>query len=181
MVVRSRSGDHGRMRIRTAADADWDGIWTFFSVIVRAGETFVYPLDLGKEDARRLWMDGAERVTVAVDDDETVLGSAVMYANRPGNGDHIASASYMVDPRVQGRGVGRALVEDSLAWARGAGYRGMQFNAVVETNIGAVELYRRLGFTIIGTVPGAFRHPERGYVGLHIMFIDLRTGPAAMR
>lgn len=153
-------------------DADWDGIWPFFSAIVRAGETFAYPPDLGKDDARRLWMTPG-RTTVAVDEDGAILGSAAMYANRPGNGDHIASASYMVDPRIQGRGVGRALVEESLAWARAAGFRGMQFNAVVETNTGAVELYKRLGFAIVGTVPGAFRHPERGYVGLHIMFIEL--------
>lgn len=154
------------MRIREAADADWERIWPFLSAIVKAGETFPYPLDLGKEDARAIWMVGAKgRTVVAVEDGGNVLGTANMYANRGGNGDHIASASYMVDPRAQGRGVGRALVEDSLAWARAAGFRGMQFNAVVETNTAAVELYRRLGFTVLGTVPGGFRHPEHGYVG----------------
>jgi len=165
------------MRIRDAVDADWAGIWPFFSVIVKAGETFTYPLDLGEEDARRMWMVGAPgRVVVAVGEDGGVLGTANMYANRWGNGDHIASASYMVDPRVHGQGVGRALVEDSLVWARAAGFEGMQFNAVVATNTAAVELYRRLGFVILGTVPGGFRHPEHGRVGLHSMFVDLKRG-----
>jgi RimJ/RimL family protein N-acetyltransferase len=49
----------------------------------------------------------------------------------------------------------------------------MQFNAVVETNRAAVELYERLGFRVIGTVPGAFAHPTLGRVGLHVMYCEL--------
>ncbi|MCO5990807.1 GNAT family N-acetyltransferase [Actinoallomurus spadix] len=75
----------------------------------------------------------------------------------------------MVDPAHSGRGVGRALCEYTLEWARAAGFRAMQFNAVVETNAPAVALYRSLGFEIVGTVPQGFRHPAKGYVGLHIM------------
>ena len=71
---------------------------------------------------------------------------------------------------ARGRGVGTALVEDTLAQARAEGYAGMQFNAVVETNP-AVAMYERMGFEIIGTVPGAFRHPRLGPVGLHVMFL----------
>src|SRR4051794_21522413 len=110
------------------------------------------------------------RTVIAVHDDGTVLGSANMYANRPGPGSHVASASFMVDPRASGHGVGRALGEDALAWARAGGFRAMQFNAVVETNTRAVALWSSLGFEIIGTVPEAFRHPTDGYVGLHVMY-----------
>jgi ribosomal protein S18 acetylase RimI-like enzyme len=76
----------------------------------------------------------------------------------------------MVDPRHAGRGIGRRLAEHVLELARAEGYRAMQFNAVVETNTRAVALWRSLGFEIIGTVPEAFHHPEKGYVGLHIMY-----------
>lgn len=69
-----------------------------------------------------------------------------------------------------GRGVGEALCRFALDWARANGFAGMQFNAVAETNRSAVRLYERLGFTVIGTVPGAFEHPEEGRVGLHIMY-----------
>ncbi len=86
-----------------------------------------------------------------------------------GNGSHIASASYMVDPRHSGKGVGRALCVHTVDWARAAGFRAMQFNAVVETNTHAVRLYRSLGFEVLGTLPEGFRHPTQGYVGLHIM------------
>jgi GNAT superfamily N-acetyltransferase len=92
-----------------------------------------------------------------------------VHPNQAGPGAHVANASFMVDPRAGGRGVGRALGEYAIAWARSNGYRAMQFNAVVETNARAVALWRSLGFEIIGTVPEAFRHPVHGYVGLHIM------------
>ena len=91
-------------------------------------------------------------------------------ANRQGPGSHVASASFMVDPRASARGVGCALGEDALAWARASGFRAIQFNAVVETNTRAVRLWRSLGFEIVGTVPDAFRHPTDGYVGLHVMY-----------
>ena len=71
--------------------------------------------------------------------------------NRPGRGDHIATASFMVSPTAQGQGVGRALAEEVLRWATDQGYAAMQFNAVVETNMGAVALWEQLGFRILTT------------------------------
>ncbi|WP_328904019.1 GNAT family N-acetyltransferase [Streptomyces sp. NBC_00441] len=158
------------MLIREATPEDWPAIWPFFQEIVAAGETFTYPLDLQEADAADWWLlKPPNRTVVAVADDGTVLGTAKMNKNHMGNGSHIASASYMVDPRHSGRGVGRALCEYSIDWARTAGYRAMQFNAVVETNIAAVKLYRSLGFDILGTLPEGFHHPVEGFVGLHIM------------
>jgi GNAT superfamily N-acetyltransferase len=81
----------------------------------------------------------------------------------------VATASFMVADAARGRGVGRALGEDAIAWAAAAGFRSMQFNAVVESNAAAVALWRSLGFTIVGTVPEAFRSPAHGFVGLHVM------------
>jgi ribosomal protein S18 acetylase RimI-like enzyme len=79
----------------------------------------------------------------------------------------------MVASAARGRGVERALVEDALTWARAAGFRSMRFDAVAETNAAGVELYRSLGFSIAGTVPEAFDHPEHGLVGLHVMYLKL--------
>ncbi|MFJ4914053.1 GNAT family N-acetyltransferase [Streptomyces sp. NPDC088726] len=158
------------MLIREATSNDWPAIWPFFHEIVSAGETFTYPLDLGEEEAGEWWLvKSPSRAVVAVADDGTVLGTAKMNRNHMGNGSHIASASYMVDPRHAGRGVGRALCEYTIDWARTAGFRAMQFNAVVETNVAAVGLYRSLGFEVLGTLPEGFEHPKRGFVGLHIM------------
>ena len=109
---------------------------------------------------------------VAVDSDE-ILDSAKMGPNRPGRGSHVATASFMVDRAHRGGGVGQALGEYALAWARDVGYAAMQFNAVVETNTAAVALWQELGFEIIATVPEAFDHRQYGRVGLHVMYRPL--------
>lgn len=160
--------------IRPATDADWDQIWPFFRTIVRAGETYAYPPDLTSEQARALWMESAPGQTVVcVDSDGTVLGSAKMGPNRPGNGDHIGTASFMVGPDARGHGVGRSLGRYVIDWHREHDFHGIQFNAVVETNEAAVKLWKSLGFNVIGTVPEAFRHPRHGLVGLHVMYLGL--------
>jgi GNAT superfamily N-acetyltransferase len=169
------------MEIRPARDEDWPLIYPFFGAIVADGRTYAYPDGLSLEAARPLWMEQPPGRTVVAVDRGTVLGSAKMGPNRPGRGAHIATGSFMVDPRQQGRGAGRALGKHLLDWARGAGYRGIQFNAVVETNEGAVQLWQSLGFRILTTVPGAFDHPEHGYVGLHVMFLDLTDGSTKAR
>ncbi|MFJ2110484.1 MULTISPECIES: GNAT family N-acetyltransferase [unclassified Streptomyces] len=162
------------MLIREATVHDWPAVWPFFQKIVAAGDTFTYPVDLGEEQARDWWvLPAPNRTVVAVDDAGAVMGTAKMNTNHLGNGSHIAGASYMVDPAYSGRGVGRALCSYSVEWARAAGFRAMQFNAVVETNVHAVKLYRSLGFEVLGTVPEGFRHPTQGYVGLHIMHLAL--------
>jgi GNAT superfamily N-acetyltransferase len=157
--------------IRDATAADWPAIWPFLQEIVAAGETYAYPRDLDEAGARAIWMvQPPARTVVAVDDDAgAVLGTANMYANRMGPGAHVASASFMVDPAQAGRGVGRALGEHVIAWAGDAGFRAIQFNAVVESNTRAVALWQSLGFAIVGTVPDAFAHPVAGDVGLHVM------------
>ena len=159
--------------IRPATDDDWPRIWPFFDATVRAGETYAYPLDLTLETGRDLWMADPPGATVVLEDGGELLGSARMGPNRPGRGDHIGTASFMVAPEARGRGVGRALGEYVVQWHRDQGYRGIQFNAVVETNTAAVRLWRSLGFEIVGTVPGAFRSPTHGYVGLHVMYLSL--------
>jgi L-amino acid N-acyltransferase YncA len=160
--------------IREATPEDWPAIYPIFQAVTSAGTTYVYPVGLSSEEARELWT-GQGHVVVAVADgdadrpDGSVLGTAVMQPNRMGRGSHVATASFMVSEHARGQGVGRALGEHMLAWATAAGFRAVQFNAVVETNTAAVALWRSLGFAVVGTVPEAFDHPEHGLVGLHVM------------
>lgn len=156
--------------IRGAEPTDWLRIWPFFKLIVDDGETYAYPDDLTSENARQLWMEKPPGLTVVAVNNDVVLGSAKMGPNRPGRGAHMATASFMVDPSQQGKGVGRALGTYAIEWARTAGYRSMQFNAVVETNTGAVALWQSLGFEILATVPEAFDSRTHGLVGLHVMY-----------
>lgn len=159
------------MQIREASAADWPAIYPIFTAITADGRTYAYPENASSDEARALWM--SEGRVVVAEEDGRVLGTAKMGANRPGRGAHIATGSFMVAPEARGRGVGRALGEHLIDWCRTAGFRGIQFNAVVETNAVALRLWQALGFSIIGTVPGAFAHPEHGYVGLHVMFRPL--------
>jgi GNAT superfamily N-acetyltransferase len=164
--------------IRVATHDDWARIWPFFRATVQAGETYAYPLDLTEETGRDWWMAAPPGVTVVLEEalpgaGPTVLGSARMGPNRPGRGDHVGTASFMVAPQARGRGLGRRLAEHVVQWHRDQGYAAIQFNAVVETNTAAVALWRSLGFTIIGTVPGAFRSATHGPVGLHVMHLPL--------
>ncbi len=156
--------------IRDARREDWEAIWPFFHQIVAAAETYAYDPTMTEADGRAVWMIGPPgRTVVATDGGGIVLGTANMYANREGPGSHVASASFMIDPAHAGRGVGRALGEHVIEWARASGFRAVQFNAVVETNEPAVALWRSLGFEVLATVPQAFHHPRHGYVGLLIM------------
>ena len=158
------------MVIRDAQPDDWDSIWPFFREIVSGGETYAYDRNMDYSEGRRVWMVTAPgRTAVATNDDGMVLGTANMYSNRAGPGSHVASASFMVDPRYAGRGTGRALGEQVIDWARKSGFRAIQFNAVVETIENAIALWRSLGFRVLATVPEAFDHPTHGYVGLLIM------------
>ncbi|WP_227465767.1 GNAT family N-acetyltransferase [Nocardioides dongkuii] len=159
--------------IRPATAEDWPAIWPFLRDTVEAGETYAYPLDLTSEQARDLWLEQPPGATVVLEEDGVVLGTAKMGPNRPGRGDHVGTASFLVAPQARGRGVGRALGEHVVAWHREQGYRGIQFNAVVETNTAAVRLWESLGFVVVGTVPGAFRSRAHGFVGLHVMHLPL--------
>ena len=167
------SGGGASAAIREATAADWPALWEIVRPVLRAADTYTIDAGLDSDAARAFWMaPPSERVTVA-EAEGRVLGTGHMGPNRGGPGAHIANASYMVSPEARGRGVGRALVVDSIAWARRAGYDALQFNAVAESNRGAVALYRDLGFVILGTVPGGFAHPVEGKVGLHVMYLSL--------
>ncbi|MET8282704.1 GNAT family N-acetyltransferase [Micromonospora sp. NPDC005174] len=160
------------MLIRTFTDQDWSQVWPIVEDVIRAQETFTYDPRMTADEAYDIWVETPPGRTVVAVDGGRVLGSAKMGANRPGPGAHVSTASFLVAADARGQGVGTALCRDALTWARDQGYAGMQFNAVVETNRTAVELYRREGFDVVGTVPGAFRHRTLGRVGLHVMYLE---------
>jgi GNAT superfamily N-acetyltransferase len=164
----------GDLTLRAATAADWPAIWAFMRPIVEAGETFSWDRDFGEDRARAAWMvDPPGATFVAQDGSGRIVGTAEMSPNHGGGGAHIANAGFMVDGEHAGRGVGHALGEHVVQRARVAGFAGLQFNAVVATNVRAVALWQRLGCEIVATIPGGFRHPRLGPVGLHIMYRGL--------
>lgn len=158
------------MQIREFTDDDWSQVWPIVRDVVQAEETFPFDPSMTAAQARDIWIEAPPGLTVVASDGDRVLGTAKMGTNRPGPGSHVSTASFMVAANARGLGVGTALCRFALDWARQRGYAGMQFNAVVESNHPAVKLYKRLGFSVVGTVPGAFAHPTLGGVGLQVMY-----------
>lgn len=164
--------DASDLNIRRATPADWPAIWRIMSAVIAAGDTYTWEPDTPADVARARWM-GDGFITCVAEREGDVVGTYAVKANQPGPGSHVANAGYMVRADAFGQGIGGALCEHSLAEARAAGYRAMQFNAVVSTNTRAVALWQRFGFRIIGTVPEGFRHARLGFVDLYIMYRKL--------
>jgi len=182
------------LQIRAAADSDRDAIWDIFHDVVATGDTYVFDPNTSREEALAYWFREDTHTYVAEQDfvgdavsvpgklaasptgqlqDRQFVGSYVLRPNRPGLGAHVSNASFIVAKSARGLGVGRAMGEHCLSEARRLGFRAMQFNFVVSTNESAVHLWQQLGFKIVGTLPGAFRHSQKGYVDVYVMFRSL--------
>jgi ribosomal protein S18 acetylase RimI-like enzyme len=160
------------MIIRTTGSEDKEAIWRILEPVIRAGETYPLPRDLGREAALAYWLAPQHEVCVAVENSE-IVSSYYLRANNAGGGAHVANCGYMVAEHATGRGVARAMCAHSLARAKERGFRAMQFNFVVATNARAVRLWQAMGFAIVGRLPGAFDHPTHGYVDALAMWREL--------
>jgi L-amino acid N-acyltransferase YncA len=183
------------MKIRLATEADRGAIWKIFHEVVAAGDTYALDPNMSREDALAYWFAPATYTYVAevdaefageavqlrgtamppmiADEGAVIIGTYILRPNQCGGGAHVANAGFMVTAAARGQGIGRAMAEDCLNEARRLGFRAMQFNFVISTNISAMRLWHELGFKIIGTLPGAFRHPEQGYVDVYVMYRSL--------
>lgn len=158
------------IQIRAATPADADAMWEIFHCHVEAGETYPFASDTPRAVCDDYWLGPRSSSFVAVLGNGRVLGMYKLSPNQAGRGDHVANASYMVSPQAQGVGVGKLLGAHSLDEARRQGYLAMQFNYVISSNAAAVTLWKKLGFQVIGTLPGAYRHRRLGYVDAYVMY-----------
>lgn len=160
---------HGGFQIRKAELSDFEEIWQIFHEVVRQGDTYAFSPDTGKAEAFEIWMK-TPTATYVVFDGRSIVGTYYIKPNQPGLGAHVCNAGYMVSRNARRRGIGRAMCEHSQIEAAILGFRAMQFNLVVSTNQGAINLWQELGFTIIGTLPRAFQHKELGLVDAVVMY-----------
>ena len=160
------------MTIRPTIESDWPAIWAMFRVVCAAGDAYAYDAETTEEAARKLWVIPPTIAFVAEEDGQ-ILGTYFLRPNQPGRGSHVANGGYMVTETARGRGVASAMCEHSIETAKQLGYRAMQFNCVVSTNEAAVRTWRKHGFTVAGTLPGAFRHATLGYVDVYVMWREL--------
>lgn len=160
------------IELRQATDADFAQIWPIFHEIVAAGTTYAIDRTTDQAGARRIWMEAPQETWVAVEDD-VVVGTYYIKPNHAGGGAHVCNCGYMVASHAQGRGIARQMCEQSQDRAREIGFRAMQFNFVLATNVGAIGLWKKLGFDEVGRLPEAFAHPRAGYVDALVMFKGL--------
>lgn len=154
--------------IRPASSDDRDSIWSLLEPVFRAGETYAVDPQINRDAALSYWMETPRAVYVA-ESSGAVVGTYYIRTNQPGGGDHICNCGYIVGPSARGQGIAEAMCRHSQEMARDLGYLAMQFNFVLASNTGAVRLWQRLGFEIVGTIPDAFRHPALGLVDAHVM------------
>lgn len=158
------------IRLRPYQPEDWPALWAILEPVFRAGETYAVPRDISEQDTHRMWIELPRAVRVAVDDAGRVIGTYTLKANQPGPGDHVCNCGYLVADDARGQGIAGEMCGHSLALARELGFVAMQYNLVVASNKVAIRLWQKHGFTIIGTLPRAFRHPALGLTDAHVMY-----------
>src|SRR6266496_3004253 len=166
---RKRDRQSRLLQIRRARKEDRETIWQIFHAVVAGGDTYVFDPNISRRKALAYWLGPKTCCYVALSD-HGIVGSYILRANQPGLGSHVANAGFMVSPSARGRGIGRAMAEHYLREAWRLGFRAMQFNFVVATNRTALSLWKDLGFRIVGTLPGTFRHSRRGFVDVYVMY-----------
>jgi len=160
------------MIIRPARPDDHDALWHMLEPVLREGETYALPRDMGRAEALAYWT-GPDKQTFVAAIEGHIVGSYFLRANQAGGGAHVANCGYLTAAEARGRGIARAMCLHSLEEARKRGFSAMQFNFVIASNERAVRLWESLGFSTIGRLPKAFLHPRLGYVDALIMFRSL--------
>jgi ribosomal protein S18 acetylase RimI-like enzyme len=159
--------------IRKFHPDDWPTVWPILRATFAAGDTYTFAPDSSESDIHKAWVGTPRATFVAADAGGEILGTYFIKANQPGLGDHVCNCGYVVAPHAQGRGLAAAMCEHSQRIAVELGFRAMQFNFVVATNERAVRLWERLGFAVVGRLPGVFRHRTHGFVDALVMFKTL--------
>lgn len=161
-----------QLEIRLFEEGDKEAVWDIIRKVIASGETYVFHPDSSREKMLAYWLAPAKQVYVATLED-SVVGTFTLTPNQPDRGAHIANGSYMVSPDHGGKGIGTFMAKYSLVEAKRLGYLAMQFNIVIKSNEHAVNLWKKVGFEIIGEIPNAFNHPKLGMTNAYIMYRSL--------
>jgi ribosomal protein S18 acetylase RimI-like enzyme len=155
--------------IRQSTTEDHAEIWKIFKAVVQTGDTYVYPPDCSQADAIKYWCEITEASFVA-EVDLKIVGTYYLKPNQPGLGSHVCNTGYMVSETARGQGIATAMCLHSQQEALRRGYQAMQFNLVVCSNVTAINLWKKLGFQIVGEIPEAYNHKTLGLTDAFVMY-----------
>ncbi|MEI0798285.1 GNAT family N-acetyltransferase [Brachyspira intermedia] len=127
---------------------------------------------LSNEEEAHKYFISQDYTGIAIDNDK-VFGVYILHPNNVGRCGHISNASYAVSKESRGKGIGEALVRDSMEQGKKLGYKILQFNAVVISNINAHKLYEKIGFNKIGIVKKGYINKNNDYEDIVLYYIDL--------
>jgi ribosomal protein S18 acetylase RimI-like enzyme len=159
--------------IRPFEPADWPTLWLILKTTFAAGDTYTFSPQSTEAEIQKAWIELPAATFVACAGDGKIVGTYIIKPNQPGLGAHVCNCGYVVSKEAQGQGIAAQMCEHSQKLAVEMGFRAMQFNFVVATNTGAVRLWQKLGFEIVGTLPSVFQHQKLGFVDAHVMLKKL--------
>ncbi|MDH5772806.1 MAG: GNAT family N-acetyltransferase [Rhodospirillaceae bacterium] len=163
------------LRISTIEKDDWNDVWQIIEPVFRQGETYPIHTDISEADAFTYWVMQPSKTYVAKDKNGCVVGTYYLKPNQTGPAAHVCNCGYIVGENHQGKGIAKQMCQHSQDEAVKDGFLAMQYNLVISTNEVAVHLWQSQGFELIGTLPGAFKHPRLGFVDAHVMYKKLQT------
>ena len=163
------------IKTRPFHPTDWLSLWPILQTTFAAGDTYTFPPQSTEAEIHKAWIELPAATFVATDEAGDIVGTYFIKPNQPGLGAHVCNCGYVVSKAAQGQGIAAQMCEHSQKLAVELGFRAMQFNFVVSTNTGAVRLWQKLGFEIVGTLPGVFQHQQLGFVDAFVMFKNLSS------
>lgn len=164
-----------KVEIRKYQETDWGQVWTIIEKVFRAGETYAFSPEITEEEAHKVWVQLPQETYVSIGQDCKIIGTYYIKPNQPGLGSHVCNCGYIVSESARGKGVATSMCEHSQQVAVKLGFRAMQYNLVASTNDGAIRLWKKLGFQLIGTLANAFKSSSSGYIDAHVMYKELKT------
>jgi ribosomal protein S18 acetylase RimI-like enzyme len=157
--------------LKLYCEEDKEQFYAIFQEVIESGCSFPHQSSSMEDFERCFFAPGSSLYICRLG--EEVVGGFYLKSNFPGRAAHIANAAYMVKKSARGKGLGKLLVEASLALAKEMGYKAMQYNLVLSENKAAIALYESLGFTIIATIPEAICKPDGQYQSGYSMYRGL--------
>ena len=158
------------LTLRPYTQDDLPALCAIWNEVVAAGDAFPQE-DCLTQETGAAFFAAQSHCGVACDEAGQILGLYILHPNNVGRCGHIANASYCVSSAARGQGVGESLVKDCLQKAREHDFKILQFNAVVETNERARKLYEKLGFNLLGVIPGGFRLKNGKFENICVYYI----------